>query len=616
MDSRMALSDSNDFSNGSSTCCLGPYPHHSSSVDNVVSQEAFAPPDLAALRRLSDNLDSISESDEFELYADANMALVSGQEIAVHRCILAARSPYLKSAFASFNERDTGAKDGRVRIELKKLAGDVDVGFDALSTVLAYLYSGKVKPLPRDVCVCVDDECSHEGCRPAVDFMVEVLYLSFTFQIAEFVSLYQRRLLEILDKTTPDDLLIVLYVASLCESACQRLHTRCVDLVVKSDVDNIALEKSSPPLPMHIVKLILEKRKELGLIPLENNSFPDKHAKRIYRALDSDDIELVNLLLKEGHTSLDDAYALHYAVAYSDAKTTSELLGLERANVNCKNLRGFSVLHVAAMRRDPKILLLLLTKGAWSNDITPDGRNALQISKRLTKVADWQKSPETGIHSNKDRLCIEILEQAEERETILGESSPLAKAGDDLHSRLLYLEGRVALARLYFPREAKVAMDIAKVDGTTELPSKETEEHLIKAPFVIKEEHHQRIRALEGTVRLGKRYFPRCSNVIDQIMDTDNLAELVSIGSNTPEERMMKKQRLMEIQEQLSKAFTEDLEANRRTTGSSSSSAPMAKLGRLPYKRSRSSREGRPSILTQSTRLDSTCACRPRGSEV
>jgi len=75
--------------------------------------------------------------------------------------------------------------------ELKELARDYEVGFDALEAVLAYLYSGKVKPLPKDVCVCVDEDCLHEACRPVVDFMVEVLYASFTFQISELMALYQ-----------------------------------------------------------------------------------------------------------------------------------------------------------------------------------------------------------------------------------------------------------------------------------------------------------------------------------------------------------------------------------------------------------------------------------------
>lgn len=78
-----------------------------------------------------------------------------------------------------------------VKLQLKELAKEYDVGVDALKAVLGYLYSGRVKPLPKSVCVCVDDDCSHVGCRPAVDFMVEVLYASFIFQISELVALYQ-----------------------------------------------------------------------------------------------------------------------------------------------------------------------------------------------------------------------------------------------------------------------------------------------------------------------------------------------------------------------------------------------------------------------------------------
>ena len=38
------------------------------------------------------------------------------------------------------------------------------------------------------------------------------------------------------------------------------------------------------------------------------------------------------MLLREGHTTVDDAYALH-----CDAKTTIELLGLGLADINCRN---------------------------------------------------------------------------------------------------------------------------------------------------------------------------------------------------------------------------------------------------------------------------------------
>jgi hypothetical protein len=45
--------------------------------------------------------------------------------------------------------------------------------------------------------------------------------------------------------------------------------------------------------------------------------------------------------------------------------------------------------------------------------------------------------------ANKDRLCIEILEQAEEKSSQLGEASvSLAVGADSLRGRLMYLENR------------------------------------------------------------------------------------------------------------------------------------------------------------------------------
>lgn len=77
------------------------------------------------------------------------------------------------------------------RLDLKELVKDFEIGYDALVAVLGYLYSGRVGGLPKGVCVCVDEECEHVGCRPAVGFMVEVLYASFVFQINELLSLFQ-----------------------------------------------------------------------------------------------------------------------------------------------------------------------------------------------------------------------------------------------------------------------------------------------------------------------------------------------------------------------------------------------------------------------------------------
>lgn len=577
MDTRTAFSDSNDISGSSSIC--------NASIETLASSEPSAT-ELQSLRRLSENLDSIFDSPNFDSFADAKISVSDGREVSVHRCVLSARSSYFKNLFSSSSAAAAavGKEQKNPKFELKELARDFNVGFDALVSVLAYVYGGKVRSLPRDACSCVDDDCSHTACRPAVDFMVEVLYVSYTFEISELVALYQRHLLEILDKVATDDILVILSVANICGKASEKLLTMCVDIAVKSDIDSITLEKN---LPQDVVKQIMDSRLELqsdGQLEA-GNSFPDKHVKRIHRALESDDVELVRMLLKEGHTTLDDAYALHYAMAYCDAKTTTELLDLGLADVNLRNGRGYTVLHVAAMRKEPNIIVSLLTKGARPLDLTLDGRKALQISKRLTRAVDYRKSTEEGKSSPKDRLCIEVLEQAESREPLLGEASvSLAIAGDDLRVKLLYLENRVALAKLLFPMEAKVAMDIAQVDGTSEyllanIQSKNsagaqgTTMDLNDAPFRMKEEHLNRLRALSRTVELGKRFFPRCSEVLNKIMDNDDLSELAFVGNDTAEERLLKKRRYMELQDLLSQAFTQDKEENDTSTVSSSTSS-------------------------------------------
>ncbi|PON84424.1 Potassium channel [Trema orientale] len=565
MDTRTGFSDSNEIlSNSSSVCCL----------DQASSEPSLSPSEVSGLNRLSENLHSIFDSSDFEFFADARLAVARGREIPVHRCILSARSGFFRNLFS-------GSKDKGSRFELKDLAKDYEVGFDSVVAVLGYLYSGKVRPLPSGVCVCVDEDCSHTACRPTVEFMVEVLYASFTFQVSELVTLYQGHLLDILDIIAIDDILVVLSVANMCGKACERLRERCIEIIVKSNVDVVTLDKA---LPQHNVKQIMDYRLEFNLDNPEGHIFPDKHVKRIHRALDSDDLELVRMLLKEGHTNLDEAHALHYAVAYCDAKTTTELLDLGLADVHCRNHRGYTVLHVAAMRREPKIIVSLLTKGARPSELTFDGRKALQITKRLTRSADYFKSTEEGKASPNDRLCIEILEQAERRAPLLGEASvSLAMAGDDLRMKLLYLENRVGLAKLLFPMEAKVVMDISQVDGTSEFldglssknlaGAKRTTVDLNEAPFKIQEEHLIRLKALSRTVELGKRFFPRCSEVLNKIMDADDLSQMAYLGCDTPAERLVKKRRYMELQEVLSKAFNEDKEEIDRSALSSSSSS-------------------------------------------
>lgn len=75
---------------------------------------------------------------------------------------------------------------------------------------------------------------------------------------------------------------------------------------------------------------------------------------------------------------------------------------------------------------------------------------------------------------------------------------------------LVTLHFAVGLAKLLFPMEAKVAMDIAKVDGTSEFTlasinsnklndAQRTTVDLNEAPFRIQEEHLNRLKALSRT---------------------------------------------------------------------------------------------------------------------
>ncbi|KAM1054230.1 hypothetical protein PS2_001591 [Malus domestica] len=97
----------------------------------------------------------------------------------VHSCVLSARSEFFKNVFST-NDRgsSTATLSSSVaapRFELKELAKEYDIGLDALLIVLGYLYSRKLRSLPKGVCVCVDNACTYVACRPLVNFMVEVL---------------------------------------------------------------------------------------------------------------------------------------------------------------------------------------------------------------------------------------------------------------------------------------------------------------------------------------------------------------------------------------------------------------------------------------------------------
>ncbi|CAD6206115.1 unnamed protein product [Miscanthus lutarioriparius] len=569
-------------------------------------QPRATPADLEAvgLRRLSDNLQRLLDP-AFLNCADAEIALAAakgGAAVGVHRCILAARSAFFLDHFASLPAPAPAAAAAgeRPRLELADLVpGGRHIGHDALVPVLGYLYTGRLKSPPQEATVCMDDACGHGTCRPAIDFVVESMYAASGFQISELISLFQRRLSDFVSEALDEDVVPIIHVASTCDL--QDLLNQCIQRVAVSTLDSQYLEKE---LPDDIYCKIKEIRRSTFHGESSENAILDpEHEKRvrnILKALDSDDVDLVGLLLKESTVTLDDAFAIHYAAAYCEPKVFAELLKLDSANVNLKNNSGYTPLHIACTRREPDIILSLVERGASVLERTLDGRDALTICKRLTSEKDCNRKLEKYEEKSKAYLCIDILEQELKRKSFIldpisiEESIATPLLVDNFHMRLINLENRVAFARIFFPSEAKLVMRIAQADSTEEFAgitnfSKLKEVDLNETPTMQNRRLRERLDALTKTVELGRRYFPHCSDVLDKFLNEES-TDLFFLETGTPEDQRVKRMRFSELKEDVRKAFTKDKAAVAAIASSASSSSSPRCEGR-----GRSNRKLRPS---------------------
>uniref|UniRef100_A0A1J3GPH4 Regulatory protein NPR4 n=1 Tax=Noccaea caerulescens TaxID=107243 RepID=A0A1J3GPH4_NOCCA len=544
------------------------------------------------LVKLSSNLEQLLTNPDCD-YTDAEI-IITGEEaqaVSVHRCILAARSKFFLELFKK--DKESSAKsETKPKYHMKDLLPYGNVGREAFIHFLSYIYTGKLKPYPIEVSTCVDTVCAHDSCRPAIDFAVELMYASHVFQIPELVSSFQRRLSNYVEKSLVEDVLPILLAAFHCDLT--QLLDQCIERVARSDLDRFCIEKE---LPLEASVKIKELRvKSVNIIP--EVVVVDKSLERtgkVLKALDSDDLELVKLLLTESDITLDQANGLHYAVAYSDPKVVAEVLALDMADVNFRNSRGYTVLHLAAMRREPLIIISLIGKGANTSDLTVDGRSAINICRRLTRPKDYYTKTAKGQEANKNRLCIDLLEREIRR-------NPLASGGDtptcshsmpeDLQMRLLYLEKRVGLAQLFFPTEAKVAMDSANVEGTSEFtgvlvqpPSNGatgnlSQVDLNETPIMQTKRLLARMEALMKTVETGRRYFPSCSEVLDKYMDEyvdEDIPDMSHPEKGSVKERRLKRMRYNELKNNVKKAYSKDKEA-KIARSCLSSSSPASSL--------------------------------------
>uniref|UniRef100_A0A1J3K477 Regulatory protein NPR4 n=1 Tax=Noccaea caerulescens TaxID=107243 RepID=A0A1J3K477_NOCCA len=566
--------------------------HLSNPPPVATNHQSAANLEAVNLVKLSSNLEKLLTNPDCD-YTDAEI-IITGEEaqaVSVHRCILAARSKFFLELFKK--DKESSAKsETKPKYHMKDLLPYGNVGREAFIHFLSYIYTGKLKPYPIEVSTCVDTVCAHDSCRPAIDFAVELMYASHVFQIPELVSSFQRRLSNYVEKSLVEDVLPILLAAFHCDLT--QLLDQCIERVARSDLDRFCIEKE---LPLEASVKIKELRvKSVNIIP--EVVVVDKSLERtgkVLKALDSDDLELVKLLLTESDITLDQANGLHYAVAYSDPKVVAEVLALDMADVNFRNSRGYTVLHLAAMRREPLIIISLIEKGANTSDLTFDGRSAINICRRLTRPKDYYTKTAKGQEANKNRLCIDLLEREIRR-------NPLASGGDtptcshsmpeDLQMRLLYLEKRVGLAQLFFPTEAKVAMDSANVEGTSEFtgvlvqpPSNGatgnlSQVDLNETPIMQTKRLLARMEALMKTVETGRRYFPSCSEVLDKYMDEymdEDIPDMSHPEKGSVKERRLKRMRYNELKNNVKKAYSKDKEA-KIARSCLSSSSPASSL--------------------------------------
>ncbi|CAA7054844.1 unnamed protein product [Microthlaspi erraticum] len=538
----------------------------------ATNHQSAANLEAASLAKLSSNLEQLLNCD----YTDAEI-IITGEEahpVSVHRCILAARSKFFLELFKK--DKESSAKsETKPKYHMKDLLSYGNVGREAFVHFLSYIYTGKLKPYPNEVSTCVDTVCAHDSCRPAIEFAVELMYASHVFQIPELVKSFQRRLSNYVEKSLVEDVLPILLAAFHCDLT--HLLDQCIERVARSDLDRFCIEKELPLEASVKIKQLRVKSVNIPEVVVVDKSL--ERTGKVLKALDSDDLELMKLLLTESDITLDQANGLHYAVAYSDPKVVAEVLALDMADVNFRNSRGYTVLHFAAMRREPLIIISLIGKGANTSDLTVDGRSAINICRRLTRPKDYYTKTVKGQEANKNRLCIDLLEREIRR-------NPLASGGDtptcshslpeDLQMRLLYLEKRVGLAQLFFPAEAKVAMDNANVEGTSEFtgvlvqpPSNGatgnlSQVDLNETPIMQTKRLLARMEALMKTVETGRRFFPSCYEVIDKYMDEymdEDIPDMSHPEKGSVKERRMKRMRYNELKNDVKKAYSKDKEA-------------------------------------------------------
>lgn len=230
------------------------------------------------------------------------------------------------------------------------------------------------------------------------------------------------------EKASIEDVMKVLLASR--KQDMHQLWTTCSHLVAKSGLPPEVLAKH---LPIDIIAKIEELRMKSSLsrrslIPHHHHNphhhhdhltaaadLEDQKIRRMRRALDSSDVELVKLMVMGEGLNLDEALALPYAVESCSREVVKALLELGAADVNFPaGPTGKTPLHIAAEMVSPDMVAVLLDHHADPNVRTVDGVTPLDILRTLTSDFLFKGAVPglTHIEPNKLRLCLELVQSA------------------------------------------------------------------------------------------------------------------------------------------------------------------------------------------------------------
>ncbi|KAF3626159.1 Regulatory protein NPR5 [Capsicum annuum] len=361
---------------------------------------------------------------------------VEGRLVHAHRCILAARSLVFRKFFCGpespggnsdpFHTPGFGSPRGTGGSQVIPVNS---VGYEVFLLMLQFLYSGQVSIVPQKHEPrpnCGERNCWHTHCTSAVDLALDTLSAARSFGVEQLALLTQKQLTSMVEKASIEDVMKVL-IASRKQDMPQ-LWTTCSHLVAKSGLPPEILAKH---LPIDVVAKIEEIRLKSSLARRslvhhqhQHHHQHDLHAaseledqkiRRMRRALDSSDVELVKLMVMGEGLNLDDSIALHYAVENCSREVVKALLELGAANVNHPaGPAGKTPLHIAAEMVSPDMVAVLLDHHADPNVRTMDGITPLDILRTLTSDFLFKGAVPglNHIEPNKLRLCLELVQSA------------------------------------------------------------------------------------------------------------------------------------------------------------------------------------------------------------